>query len=98
MLSTRSIRVLARVRAWNSKSIYTINVLLYHMVKYKISQKHAECIGCQACVNVCPDNWVMDADGKAKPKKKIINASELDCNKQAESTCPVQIIKISKVK
>ncbi|MBR9679253.1 MAG: ferredoxin [Nanoarchaeota archaeon] len=69
------------------------------MVKYNISQKHAECIGCQACVNVCPDNWVMDSSGKAKPKKTVITtAEELKCNKEAETSCPVQIIKVSKVK
>ena len=67
------------------------------MVKYVVSQKHAECIGCQACVTVCPSNWVMGSDGKANPKKKEINASQLDCNKQAESSCPVQIISVKKV-
>jgi ferredoxin len=67
------------------------------MVKYKISQKHAECIGCQSCVAVCPDNWLMGSDGKAKPKKTMITTkAELECNKKAEAACPVSIIRVKK--
>ena len=67
------------------------------MVKYTVSQKHAECIGCQACVTVCSANWVMGGDGKARPVKKVITtAEELSCNKQAETACPVQIISVKK--
>ena len=68
------------------------------MASYKIVQKRAECIGCGSCVAVCPNNWVMGSDGKAKPKKTMVSDKELDCNKQAETACPVQIIKVSKVK
>ena len=68
-------------------------------MKYKITQDHAECISCQACVITCPDNWVMGSDGKAKPKKSIITTkAEVDCNKAAERGCPVQIIHVKKVK
>lgn len=64
------------------------------MVKYKIEQDVDTCIGCGACVAVCPDNWVMEAD-KAKPKKKEV--SELGCNQEAADGCPVECIKITKV-
>lgn len=67
------------------------------MVKYSVVQKHSECIGCQACVASCPDNWVMGSDGKAKPKKTTITEKEFECNKRAESACPVQIISVKKV-
>ena len=69
------------------------------MVKYNIVQKHDKCIGCQSCVAVCPENWVMGGDGKANPKKKVISTkAEIDCNKRAETACPVQIIHLRKVK
>jgi len=60
----------------------------------KIIQKHEECIGCGACVSVCPDNWEMGKDGKAKPKKTDVK--EVGCNQSAADTCPVQCIKVQK--
>lgn len=66
--------------------------------KYKIIQEHEKCIGCGACVATCPDNWVMASDGKAKPKKIIINEKEHNCNKQAANVCPLDIISIKEVK
>ena len=67
------------------------------MVKYKIIQARGKCIGCGACVAVCSDNWFMDKDGKAKPKKTEITNREYKCNKEAADSCPVQCIEIKEV-
>lgn len=61
---------------------------------YYVVQEHEKCIGCGACVASCPTNWIVGSDGKAKPKKTKIDESELACNKEAESVCPVQCIHI----
>ncbi len=58
----------------------------------KIKQNRKLCIGCGACVAVCPDNWEMAPDGKSKPKK---TTSDLECNRKAAAGCPVQCIKIT---
>ncbi len=58
----------------------------------KIEQEHNKCIGCGNCVAVCPVNWEMGDDGKAKPKKTEVD--DVGCNKEAEEGCPVQCIKI----
>jgi NAD-dependent dihydropyrimidine dehydrogenase PreA subunit len=63
------------------------------MAKFKIVQKVADCIGCGACISVCPANWELKGD-KAKPKKTDLDA--LGCNQQASDACPVQCIKILK--
>ena len=63
--------------------------------KHIITHEREKCIGCGACVAACPDNWKMDDDGKASPIKKTIEEKELACNKEAESACPVNIIRIS---
>lgn len=60
----------------------------------RITQKRGDCIGCGACVAICPDNWEMAEDGKSRPKKTTISANELECNKNAEEACPVQCIKV----
>jgi ferredoxin len=65
------------------------------MAKYKITQDREKCIGCGACVSVCPDNWEMKDDGKSSPKKTTI--SEIGCNQEAADSCPVSIIHIKKV-
>lgn len=68
----------------------------------KITQEREKCIGCGTCVAVCPDFWTMEEDGKStlKGAKDIGNGvfelkvDNPGCNKEAESACPVQIIKI----
>lgn len=57
----------------------------------RISQEHEKCIGCGACVAVCPENWEMGDDGKANPKSRN---SDAECNKSAAAGCPVSIIKV----
>ena len=59
-----------------------------------VSIKHEKekCIGCGACASVCPANWTMGDDGKAKCKNK--NPKESGCNKEAENVCPVNCIKV----
>ena len=66
------------------------------MAKYKITQEREKCIGCMACVSICPENWEMKSDGKAKPKKTELDEKGYKCNKQAEDACPVSIIHIKK--
>jgi ferredoxin len=58
----------------------------------KIEQDHEACIGCGACVSICPDNWEMTDDGKAKMIKASV--PEAGCNKEAADACPVQCIKV----
>lgn len=64
-------------------------------MKYKIVQKKELCIGCGACVATC-DNWKMDADGKASPKKTTIDEKDFKCNKEAADICPVKCIELKK--
>ena len=44
------------------------------------------CIGCGACVAVCPDGFEMAGDGKAKVK------GESSCVDAAKAACPVNAI------
>ena len=67
-------------------------------MSYTIKQEREKCIGCGACVAACPENWEMKSDGKATPKKVKIDKKDLDCNREAESVCPVQIIHIAEKK
>ncbi len=62
---------------------------------YRIVQNREACIGCGACVSVCPDNWEMKDDGKASPIKTEVD--DVGCNQDAADVCPVQCIKIEKV-
>jgi len=62
---------------------------------FRIEQKRDECIGCGACVSVCPDNWEMGDDGKSKPKETTVE--KIGCNQEAADVCPVQCIKVVKV-
>lgn len=71
----------------------------------KIIQEHEKCIGCGTCVALCPKYWEMGEDGKARPKggKKNpktgnyeIEIKEVGCNKDAEYSCPAQIIHLRK--
>ncbi|MFC1685587.1 ferredoxin [Nanoarchaeota archaeon] len=67
------------------------------MAKYKIVINRDECIGCGACEAACSKNYKLDSDNKSVVKKKVIDESDLECNKEAVEICPVDVIKISKV-
>ena len=72
----------------------------------KIIHEREKCIGCGACVDVCPKFWKM-TDGKsimsdkkaaydqAKEKGELV-VSEVDCYQEAANVCPVQCILIKK--
>ncbi len=64
------------------------------MIMWSIDHNRARCIGCGACVAVCPDNWEMSDDGKANPIN--INLDKIGYNKNAAEVCPVKCIKIRK--
>lgn len=49
-----------------------------------------ECIGCGACVALCPDDFSIDENGKAE----VIRQENIKCAKNAADSCPVQAIKI----
>lgn len=65
------------------------------MAEYKISQNRENCIGCGACEAACPENWEMKEDGKSSPKKSEISEEEFECNNNAATGCPVNIIHIT---
>ena len=68
---------------------------------YEVIHQRSGCIGCGACVQVCPDYWSMASDGKSSLKNaksigKGVEHAEftkgLACNKKAMNVCPVQVI------
>ncbi len=74
------------------------------MTKYKIELVRNDCIGCGACTAVSPDFWEMADDGKTDIKggkkegdnmTKEIEDSDLDTNKEAAESCPVNVIHIT---
>lgn len=49
-----------------------------------------ECIGCESCVELCPEVFDMDAGGDRALVKDP--SSTADCVDEAIETCPVQAI------
>lgn len=49
-----------------------------------------ECIGCESCVEICPEVFEMDSDGE----KAIVIATDStgDCVEEAIETCPNEAI------
>lgn len=56
----------------------------------KIIHEKEKCIGCGACVALCPSNWEMGSDNKSKCKNT--SPKEVGCNKDAAEGCPVSCI------
>jgi ferredoxin len=70
---------------------------------YEVQHNRENCIGCGTCVDLCPDYWEMADDGKSQLKsaeslnnkigwEHVWFENDLDCNKDAESQCPVNVI------
>ncbi len=62
--------------------------------KNKVSVDTPWCIGCWACIWLCPDIFKFNDENKSVVNKQPENQEELDCAKQAESVCPVQVIEV----
>jgi len=48
-----------------------------------------KCIGCGACVSLCPAGFKLNADGKSEPAD-----ANAECATQAQGACPVQAITV----
>jgi ferredoxin len=57
----------------------------------KISVDKKLCIGCGACVSICPGSFEMK-DGKSVAKKAKVD--KITCEKEAADSCPVGAISI----
>ncbi|MBT4385162.1 ferredoxin [Candidatus Peregrinibacteria bacterium] len=70
----------------------------------KIIHSRGGCIGCNACVAIAPQCWMMDeSDGKSRLiggvlKKDVYVGEIFECDKEANEraaeACPVSIIKV----
>jgi len=73
---------------------------------YTLQHNRPDCIGCAACEAVAPDFWEMNDDGKSDIKngKNVENGwqnldfeeKDLQINKDAADSCPVNVIHIVK--
>jgi ferredoxin len=76
------------------------------MSSLKIIHQQDRCIGCNSCVLIAPQTWVMDEEeGKSKlvngTKRKKVDVAEifecdLEANQKASDACPMRIIQIQK--
>ncbi|WP_320171320.1 ferredoxin [Maridesulfovibrio sp.] len=59
----------------------------------KVVIDQIECIGCETCVELCPEVFALDEDGE---KAEVIkeDAVDLDCVREAIDSCPVECISI----
>jgi ferredoxin len=72
-----------------------------------ITLQREKCIGCNYCVEHAPERWAMSKkDGKsvllgARERKGFhtvkVNDEEMEQNKTAAKSCPVKIIKVTKI-
>ncbi len=47
-----------------------------------------KCIGCGMCAGMCPETFVMNAEGKAE----VVDSKTTECSKNAAANCPVEAI------
>lgn len=59
-------------------------------MKIKVDQE--TCIGCEACVDYCPDVFEMQDDDKSHVIKEDVDAEFEECAKEAIDVCPVGAI------
>ncbi|MBI5158965.1 ferredoxin [Candidatus Micrarchaeota archaeon] len=60
----------------------------------KVEVDKDACIGCGACVAICPDVFEMNDEGKSMVKTPEVDDSS--CAEQAANGCPVQCIHLKK--
>ncbi|MFH1400607.1 MAG: ferredoxin [Nanoarchaeota archaeon] len=69
------------------------------MANYKVCiTERKDCMSCELCTNLAPDNFFIDEDGWANVKSEKVDQSKYQENKDAQDSCPAQIIKVEKLK
>jgi ferredoxin len=73
--------------------------------RYLLQHDRPNCIGCAACEAIAPDFWEMNGDGKSDIKNSVnsekgwqerdIDDSNLNENKDAADSCPVNVIHLT---
>lgn len=63
-------------------------------MEYEVEVDEDTCIGCGACVAICPDVYEMNDNGKSVAKTK---KTDKECAKEASDSCPVSAIKIKEI-
>lgn len=67
-------------------------------VVFRVQHDREDCIGCGACVAVCPEYWEMASDGKSKlkgTKKNVLEVSALGKLLDSAHVCPVKVIHVT---
>ena len=64
------------------------------MADKKVDVHSEGCISCGACVAICPDIFKFNKEGKSYAANQPKDESELECAKQAEAACPVNVITV----
>lgn len=49
------------------------------------------CIGCGLCSAICPHNFILGDDAKAK----VVSEELVDCTREAVDNCPTAAIKLN---
>ena len=49
------------------------------------------CIGCGACVSICPKVFKINENNKSS----VINQDDIECGQKTVESCPVQAISVS---
>ncbi|MFQ6087962.1 MAG: ferredoxin [Candidatus Methanofastidiosia archaeon] len=65
------------------------------MARYKVELDKEECIGCGACENICPELFALKSDVAEVLEEEINDPA---CAKEACEMCPVECIKVKKIK
>jgi len=74
-------------------------------LKFKVEVDREGCIACATCYTLDPDHFESDSEGKSKVKGGTSNGKstgtfdddKLSIAQEAESSCPVSVIKVTKL-
>jgi ferredoxin len=72
------------------KNKYFLKKIINNKIFMPIKVNKDICIGCGACVSLCPSAFELNEDGKSE----VVNQEGAECAKNAAQSCPVQAISV----
>ena len=91
--SRHEVLIKKKIGPWNNQGSISLFIIIQkdNNMSEQVSINQAECLGCEACVELCPEIFGFDID-ETKAYVLMAEDGDEDCIEEAMASCPAGCI------